>query len=294
MAAIGLVFALGLGGTFLIQQLSESAEEKRLIQEVPPLPTRAPFERPELPSEGPPAGSIPGTVVLSLSSAAVTVTAGPAGEPIRVESSFDPDVYQLEHEYEEDGTGGWIYRVDFHERRLVHVSVLRNWLGRRSPKVRVVLPRDLPLALEAHMRGGYLSLDLAGLALTNASVELDRGVLGLVVSEPLPVPVERLSLKARMGSMMLSSLGNASPKELHVQHGIGPALVDLSGMWLADADVDFQVTMGNVELRLPHNVNIEGLNRGAPWLLDTTDEEIPPPTLRISTHSYMGDIRVID
>jgi hypothetical protein len=94
--------------------------------------------------------------------------------------------------------------------------------------------------------------------------------------------------------MMLSSLGNASPKELHVQHGIGPALVDLGGMWLADADVDVQVTMGDLELRLPRTVNIEGLDRGAPRLADTTDEEIPPPTLRISTRSRMGDIRVVD
>jgi len=274
--ALGLLIAIALGGIFFIQHLSENAKETRLIQ------------------KGPPVGSAPGRIVLSLSSAAVTVKAGPAGGPIRVESSFDPEVYRLEQKYEEDDAGGWFYRLDFHERTLFHVSVVSIWLGKRSPKVSVVLPQDLPLALEAKMQGGYLSLDLAGLTLSTASVELDRGVLGLSISEPLPVPLERLSVKGRMGTMILSSLGNASPKELHVQHGIGAALVDLNGMWLRDADVDFLVAFGNGELRLPHDVKIEGLDSGAMRLIDPADEEIHQPTLRISTHFDMGDIRVID
>jgi len=273
VAALGLV-ALVLGGTLVIRHLSEDAEDHRLVQS--------------------PAGSRPGTVVLSLSSAAVTVAAGPAGEPIRVESSFDPDLYRLEHEYEEDGAGGWTYRVEFHEKTLLHVSVVGIWFGRRSPEVRVVLPKDLPLALEARMRGGYLSLDLAGLVLTDANVELDRGVLELAASEPLPVPVDQLTVRARMGTMMLTSLGNASPRKLSVRHGIGAALVDLSGNWLADADIDFQVTFGTGELWLPHDVNIEGLESHVPGRAATPDTEIPPPTLRISTHFDMGDIRVID
>ena len=137
-------------------------------------------------------------------------------------------------------------------------------------------------------------LDLAGLELTTASVELDRGVLGLGVSEPLHVPMERLSVKGRMGTMLLRSLGNASPKELHVQHGVGAASVDLSGRWLRDADVDFQVAFGNGELKLPEGVNVEGLD-GAPLrLLHPTDDEIPTPTLRISTHFDVGDIRIVD
>jgi hypothetical protein len=167
------------------------------------------------------------------------------------------------------------------ERALFHASVVNTWLGKRSPEVSVVLPRGLPFAL-------------AGLALTTVNVELDRGVLGLKVSEPLPFPVERLRLKGRMGTMNLSSLGNASPKELHIQHGIGAALVDLSGMWLRDANVDFLVTFGNGELRLPHDVRIEGLDGSALRLVEPDDEEIRQPTLRLSTHFDMGDIRVID
>jgi hypothetical protein len=276
VVALGLLVAIVLGVTFLVQLLSTEPETKQLVQQTPP------------------AGSAPGRIVLSLSSAAVTVRAGPAGGPLRVESSFDPDVHRLEHSYDEDGSGGWTYRLDFHEKKWLHVSVVSVWLGKRSPEVTIEIPRDLPIALETKMEGGYLSLDLAGLDLTTAGVELDRGVLGLIVSEPLDIPMERLSVKGRMGTMFLRSLGNASPKELDVQHGIGAARVDLSGAWLRDAEIDFQVAFGDGELKLPDGVNIEGLS-GAPLRPPrTADEEIPLPTLRVSTHFDIGDIRVVD
>jgi hypothetical protein len=83
VGALGLLIAFALGGTFLVQHFSENAEETRLAQEIGSSPAGAPSER-------------PGSVVLSLSSASVTVKAGPAGGPIRVESDFDPEVYWLE------------------------------------------------------------------------------------------------------------------------------------------------------------------------------------------------------
>jgi hypothetical protein len=274
--ALGLLTAIVFGGTFLVQQLSLRPEKKQLVRQAPP------------------AGSAPGKIVLSLSSAAVTVKAGPVGGPIRVESNFDPGVHWLEQDYDEDGTGGWTYRLDFHEKKVLHVSVVSIWLGKRSPEVTVEIPRDLPLALEMKMEGGYVDLDLAGLELTTANIELDRGVLGVIVSEPLHVPVERLSVKGRMGTMVLRSLGNASPRELHMEHGIGAAHVDLSGRWLRDANVELRVTLGNGALELPDGVNIEGLDGAPVQLLHPADEEIPAPTLRVSTRTDMGQIRVVD
>jgi hypothetical protein len=273
IASLCLLVALFIGGRFLVQHISEHPEEMQLTHEAPP------------------AGSPPGRIVLSLSSAAVTVKAGPAGGPIRVESNFDPDVHELEQNFEEADDGGWSYRLDFHEKKILHISVVSIWLGKRSPEVMVEIPRGLPLALETKMEGGYLALDLAGLELSSASVELDRGVLGMIVSEPLATPMERLSVKGRIGTMVLRSLGNASPKELDIQHGLGAALVDLDGLWLRDAAVDFQVAFGEGELRLPEGVRIEGLES---TFSQPAGEEIPKPTLSISTHFDVGDIRVVE
>ncbi len=271
--AFGLLVALFTSGRFLVQRLAEHPEEMRLSQ------------------GSPPPGSPPGRVVLSLSSAAAIVRAGPAGGAIKVESNFDPDVHEMRQSFDEADDGGWTYRLDFHEKKLLHVSVVSIWLGKRSPEVRIEIPRDLQFALETKMEGGYLSIDLAGLALSTASVELDRGVLGMGASAPLAEPMERLSVRGRMGTMWLRSLGNASPRELDIRHGIGAARVELDGLWLRDANVDFRMMFGEGQLKLPEGVRIEGLPVTFP---QPVEEEIPKPTINISTHSDIGDIRIVE
>ena len=78
---------------------------------------------------------------------------------------------------------------------------------------------------------------------------------------------------------------------LHVRHGVGAALVDLGGMWQADADIDFQIAFGEGRLRLPSDVRIEGLDQPFGGM---AVQEVPPPTLRINAHFDVGNIRIND
>jgi hypothetical protein len=126
--------------------------------------------------------------------------------------------------------------------------------------------------------------------LTTADLELDRGVLGMIVSEPLDAPMERLHVRGRIGTMILKSLGNASPRELQVSHGLGATLVNLEGDWRADARVDIAMTAGSSDLFLPDDVRVEGLDREGP----AADGEILLPTLHFTISSKVGDIRVVD
>jgi hypothetical protein len=264
---------LAIGAIFLVQHLSEKPEAHLQSHDAPP------------------AGLRHGKVVLSLSSAMVILAAGPPGGPLRVESSFDPDVYTLVQQYQEGDAEDWTYRVDFHEKSVLHVSVIGIWLGKRSPEVTVLIPPGLPFDLAAKMEGGYLVMDFADLALSAADVELDRGVLLISASDPMDVPMERLSVRSRIGTMRLDRLGNASPATLDVHHRLGAAQVNLRGGWRADADIDFQVAFGTGELRLPGDVRIVGLGRPVEL---PAEQEIPLPTLRIGTHSNIGGIRVTE
>jgi hypothetical protein len=271
-ACVGSI-VLAVGAICVVQHLSEKPEAHLLSHDAPP------------------AGLRQGKVVLSLSSAMVMLAAGPPGGPLRVESSFDPDVYTLVQQFQEGDTDDWTYRLDFHEKSVLHISVIGIWLGKRSPEVTVLIPPDLPFDLEAKMDGGHLVMDFANLALSTADVELDRGVLLISASDPMDVPMKRMSVRSRIGTMRLDRLGNASPATLDVQHRLGVAQVYLDGPWRADAEIDFQVAFGTGELRLPADVRIDGLGRP---LEIPAEREIPLPTLRIGTHSVVGGIRVTD
>jgi len=262
---------LAVVALMLVQHVSETPEPHLLSHDVPPADPR------------------PGKIVLSLSSAMVTFAAGPPGAPLRVESKFDPDIFTLAHRYEDGGDGGWTWRLDFHEKSVLNISVIKIWLGRRSPEVTVRVPPGLPFDLEATMEGGYLVTDFADLNISTADVELDRGVLQIMVSNPMDDPMKRLSVRGTTGTVFLDRLGNASPERLNVRHRLGAARIDLHGQWRSDADIDFQVAYGNGELNLPDNVRIDGLG---PPLEFSSEQEIPLPTLRVGTHSNVGRIRI--
>jgi len=270
VACVGII-ALVVGVILVVQLVSEDPEAQLLSDDPPP------------------AGLGRGKVLLALSSAMVTLEAGPPGGPLRVESNFDPDVHTLECQYEEGDDESWTYSIDFHEKSLFHISVISVWLGKRTPEVNILIPSDLPFNLEAKMEGGYLVMDFADLALSTADVELDRGVVQIFVSDQMDFPMERLSLRGRIGTMRLDRLGNASPDTLEVHHGLGAAQLNLDGRWRTDADIDFQVAFGSGELALPDDVRIDGLG---PSLEFPSEHEIPLPTLRIGTHTNVGDIRV--
>jgi len=265
------IVVLAVGATFFVQHLTEEPEAQVLTHNAPPT------------------GIHRGKIVLALSSAMVRLAVGPPGAPLRVESSFDPDVYTLEQHYEKGSHSDWTWRLDFHERSVMHISVIGIWLGKRSPEVTVLVPPDLPFNLDAIMKGGYLVMDFANLNLSTADVELDRGVLHVSASEPMEVPMERLNVLGRSGTVFLKRLGNASPERLDVHHHLGAAVVDLHGRWRNDADIHFRVSFGNGELRPPRDVKVEGLGHTFAF---ASEREIPPPTLRIGTHSRVGDIRV--
>ena len=281
LAALGFLLLCVLGVVFTLQGLAVEREPRELTRRIDPRP-----------SDGAPPP--PGRLVLSLSSAAVTLTGGPAGSPIRVESEFDPEVFLLEQSHEEQPDGSWTHRIDFHERRLLHVSVIQVWLGRRAPRVRITVPRDLRFALEARMDGGYLTFELGGMAVTSAELTLVRGVLELDADEPLQAPMERLIASGRIGTMRLRSVGNASPKLLDVTHGIGAADLHLGGAWAGDADVRFVLAFGGGALWLPDDVRVELDGEDSPPPLDAGPDELPRPTLRVHTHFDAGEIRIIE
>jgi hypothetical protein len=259
VALLVLVAVLAVAILFTVQYALLEPEENTLVQKT---------------------GATEGKVILSLSSAAVTVKTAPPGGPIRVVSNFDPDVFSLEQGYTEDVGGGWVYRLDFHERRTLHIAVVSIWAGKRSPEVLVELPRDLLFSLEAEMRGGYLMADLADMSLSTVDLELDRGVLGLAVSEPLAAPLERLSITSGKGTAFLKSLGNASPRELTVHHGIGAASIDLGGMWRQNAEVDLLMTLAKAEVLLPSEATVSGIDL----------EEVSKPQIQIVADTTGGSI----
>ncbi len=242
-----------------------------------------------------PEGTAGGRIVLNVREAELNVEAAAPGEPMRVEARYDTNSFSLEEKLEPGSGDGepWTYELTFdREGRSGVISGLRKLFGGETPKLTVYIPSDVPLQLDLDMREGGAQVELGGLWVTSADINLEMGGLELSVSEPLREPMEHLVIQCAMGGASMSHIGNASPRRLEVSYRMGGMELDLRGQWVADAEIDISGSMGGGEVRLPKDVVIEGIRLGA--FEAPSDPELKPPTLTFSTNSTMGDLHFYD
>jgi hypothetical protein len=165
---------------------------------------------------------------------------------------------------------------------------LRQWLGGTAPEIHVTLPPDAPIALDVELSQAGAEIDLGGLWLTAADVEINQGGMQIVVSEPLVAPIDELSIRAAMGGVEARSIGNASPRKLRLDASMGGVELDLSGAWVADSTIVIATKMGGVEVVLPKDVNVVGATTGR--LPAGPEPELKRPTLTFEVQAEMGDV----
>lgn len=295
LGCLGLiVIVVGLTvGTAWFRAKSEKPEERVLTHPVPAAPIE-PIEPVESRQPGT-ASSLPrsasqGTLALELQDGEFHIQPGVAGEPIRVEATFDKTSYDLVEKSETLADGTWAYRIEF--RRTKPESFVRHVVQQMfssiRPSVRVFLPPDAPIALEARVERGGLEIELGGTRVVSAVINVSIGGVELKVSEPLADPMERLAFTSNMGGGELQSIGNASPRILEVEAQMGGVELDLGGAWRADSEIKLHGSMGGMSVQLPSGVRIEGVPGRAPE--GPQSDELKLPTLRFSASSEMGEV----
>ena len=238
----------------------------------------------------------PGRVRLKLAMGEFQIEPGPPGEGIRVEADYDRSGYELNELYEQDDDG-WIYTLELKNR----VSWLRRMWGdtQAHNKIKVIVPRNHPIAFEGEISMGESAIELGGLWLTSVDLDLSLGDHSVQFKEPTARPLERFVLKGSMGEVDVVGLGNASPAETFLEGSFGEFDLDLSGAWSQDAEIAVQFSFGECEVRAPEGVNVvvarssmsfgeKRLGKGA----DASALAEDVPTLELSMKGSFGELRL--
>ncbi len=238
-----------------------------------------------------PHGGKPGKVVLRLSAGDFRVRPADPGEALRVEAKYDRLTYDMQERLEtrEDG---WTYELEFERTGHIVMSLLKGLVGGAGSKIDVYLPPDVPLDLELRVKQGQAEVELGGLWLTETEIEFAQGGFVLEFDEPLREPLERLAFHGSMGGFMASGVGNASPRRLEVECGMGGMELDLRGQWVVNSEITIRVSQGGGELRLPRDVEIVGLQTSRSDL--RTEAEVQRPTLTFTVSSDRGELEIVE
>ena len=237
------------------------------------------FELPEtVITEGVALPGASGTIELDLAGGEFHIKPAAQGDSLHVEAVYDKQTFTFEESLKIDDDDTWVYRVTFRQTQTGLMSILTGLFSDVDPRVDVYLPTDRPVALDLRLAKGGAEVELGGLWITEADINMEMGGMALEVSEPLQAPMDRLSASASMGGFAVSRLGNASPRVLEVDAQMGGMALDLRGKWVTDSDVSIRFAMGGAQLTLPDGVRFQGLSQ--PGVSVPEDAEIPPPTLK--------------
>jgi hypothetical protein len=244
--------------------------------------------------------SASGTLRLDLAAPGVRIEAGAPGAPIRVEAEFDHAAFTLTDSFREETDGRWIHEIAF----IPSFRGLRRALiaNRAPPTLRVIVPRELIVDLDARIHHGRSELSLGGLSLSSLRVDFGQGNHLLRFDEANPVSMETLTLESTGGEIRVEEIGNASPAEVSVQHGLGLLTLDLGGSWRAGADLRADVSrFGNIEILAPDDrpLAMVANETGRVDVVDVPDgfEAVPEDdlsaALRLAATARNGSIRIL-
>jgi hypothetical protein len=302
--AVGLLVLIGVVQATMEDQ-EPDPEQSQASHPLPPPPVRPQPDQVEMPEiaplppgvEAPPAAAA-GTVVLDLRMGEFTIRPGPPGEPIRIEADYDANVFNLTESFNESEDGTWTYDVSFGARGGWLGLLFRGGGGSNRNQVDVIIPRGHPVSIVGKIGMGESEIDLGGLWVENVDLEMSAGDHFLEFREPTPVPMEDFRLDGSMGNLEVRGLGEASPRTVTVDHGMGELLVDLAGPWRRDATVDVGFSMGECRLWLPKTARVE-ISRASVGMgekyVDHHDESGLPadaPLLTLNVRGSMGELRV--
>ncbi len=312
------VMALSVGGIFLISAIHLTSDpedprpEQRQVERLLPgsstsstaQPVRSPAtdqpqmgevlplpELEEFPQES--GSETPGRVVLNLKMGEFIIRPGPADEPIRIDADYDAGSFELTEELtalDDD----WTYEVNFDSKRGFLGLIFGGGRHDIDNRIEITIPRGHPIELVGEIGMGELEADLGGLWVRRVDVELGMGDHFVEFSDPLPYPMESFRAESSMGSVEVRSLGDASPSTVDVSHSMGEVLLDLTGAWQDDAEIEVDFSMGECRVWLPEDVRVDveqasvGLGESS---IDRprTDPPEDAPTLTLRVNGSMGE-----
>jgi hypothetical protein len=263
VGCLGLVF-LGIAIVVIFGWISgRSAEfiDDRASYPADRLNTSAPLVEAEKTSSEDPDDGVAVNRVRVLVSGVEKATVRPCdeGEDLSVEATYNKKRVAFSESLEHEQDGSWTYTVEMTGSGGQLTRMIQRLFSGQGTELEMCLPGDALIALEAEANGTGFDAELGGLWLSSVDLQADKGGVIVGFGAPLREPVESLTVGVNMGGIVLQGVGNASPAFLDVNYQFGGGLLDLSGEWRTNVQIDLDGRAGGVTVIVPKSVLVEGV-----------------------------------
>jgi len=170
----------------------------------------------------------------------------------------------------------WEPEISYRDGRLIieQGGFDRDWgfpSGNVHNKWELELSPAIPLDVKVRAGAGEGELDFTGLQVEELELDLGAGDLIVRFDEPNATDMRSLTVNAGASKLEISGIGNAGPRRVTVQGGVGDMTLDLTGDWPQSANVYVTAGVGALTLRLPDNVGVRVRAAGGLSSIDAPD-----------------------
>lgn len=143
----------------------------------------------------------------------------------------------------------------------------------QAAEMDVALSTRVPVALSLEFGAGRAEVDLGGMRLVDLDIQTGASETRLDVSRPNPGVLERAHVAVGAAQFEARRLGNLNARRLAVEAGVGEVTLDLSGDWRRDLDIEVEMGLGALELRIPRGIGVKLVKESFLTDLDAPDME---------------------
>ncbi len=212
------------------------------------------------------------------------------GEGLDVEAHFDPALYRFQRDNSQEGPLE-IVRVSLVPNGSRTWALFRAKLSETMAVLRLRVPPEVVFDLSGDIDKGIVALELGGLRARNIDVDLKDGGIKVTLAEPAAAPLQSLTILGKKGSLDLSGLGHASPRQVTLSQDLGVLDLDLRGAWVRDASIELDAGFSGGTIWLPEGVQVTGVPF-RPGLIQQT--EMSGPTISVEMSSMLGRLVVVE
>jgi hypothetical protein len=127
----------------------------------------------------------------------------------------------------------------------------------KAGRLDLALGTRMPIELNLKFGAGKADVELGGLKIRSAHIQTGASETALNVSSANAESCSRLELQVGAAEFRATGLGNLNCETISVDGGVGDVTLDFNGAWRVNADVDIDMGLGSLTLRLPRGLGVQ-------------------------------------
>ncbi|HVP07079.1 MAG TPA: toast rack family protein [Candidatus Acidoferrum sp.] len=175
----------------------------------------------------------------------------------RLDIDYAPDRVDYDVSYDVRGETGHLTMESDHRSHIHMDSDDNSWDATFSTRY--------PMALILKIGATEADMDLGGIPLTDASIEIGAASGKLDFSAPNPKRCRDLKFEAGASSLKISHLGNASFDFMKFSGGAGAFTVDFRGEYHGESNADIEIGLGSADIIVPRELPVRIETDGDNW-----------------------------